>query len=55
MGMAGAVGVGKPVNLEAARQFFEQYRKKTFAMNKERLDPLWDPDNPSLRDPVNKE
>jgi len=55
MGMAGVIRVGKPVNLEAARQFFEQYKKKTFAMNKERLDPLWDPDNPSLRDPVNKE
>ena len=55
MGMAGVIRVGKPVNLEEARQFFEQYKKRTFAMNKERLDALWEPGNPSLRNPVNKE
>ncbi len=42
MGMAGVIRVGRAVNLEEARLFFEQYRKKTFAMNKDRLDAVWD-------------
>ena len=42
MGMAGVILVGSPVNLEDARLFFEQYKKKTIAMNKDRLDPVWD-------------
>jgi pseudoazurin len=50
MGMAGVIMVGSPVNLEEARLFFEQYKKKTFAMNKDRLDPVWDPDNQLLVD-----
>jgi pseudoazurin len=41
MGMAGVVLVGRPVNLEEARAFFEAYRERTFAMNKDRLDPVW--------------
>lgn len=45
MAMAGVILVGSPVNLEDARLFFEQYKKKTFAMNKDRLDPVWDLNN----------
>lgn len=41
MGMAGVVLVGDPVNLREARQFYEQYRKETFAMNKDRLEVIW--------------
>lgn len=48
MGMAGVILVGRPVNLKEARLFFEQYRKETFAMNKDRLDPVWGPGNPLL-------
>lgn len=44
MGMAGVIVVGKPVNLDAARRFFEKYQAETFAMNKDRLDHIWDPD-----------
>jgi pseudoazurin len=43
MGMAGVVVVGRPVNLQEARSFFDAYRKRTFAMNKDRLDHVWDP------------
>lgn len=50
MGMAGVILVGRAVNLEEARLFFEQYRKKTFAMNKDRLDPVWDSMNQMLGD-----
>lgn len=42
MGMAGVIQVGKPVNLREARRFYEQYRRETFAMNKDRLDAVWD-------------
>lgn len=45
MGMAGVILVGRPLNSEEARLFFEQYKKKTFAMNKDQLDPVWDPNN----------
>ena len=44
MGMAGVIVVGKPVNLDEARRFFEKYKVETFAMNKDRLDHIWDPD-----------
>jgi len=50
MGMAGVILVGRPLNLEEARLFFELYKKKTFAMNKDRLDPVWDPNNQLLVD-----
>jgi len=43
MGMAGVVLVGQPVNIEEARAFFERYKDEVFAMNKDRLDRLWDP------------
>jgi len=43
MGMAGVVLVGNPVNLREARQFYEKYKRDTFAMNKDRLDFIWDP------------
>jgi len=42
MGMAGVLVVGRPLNAEEARLFFEQYRKETFAMNKDRLNEVWD-------------
>lgn len=41
MGMAGVILVGKPVNLAEARLFFEQYKNSTFAMNQDRLNPVW--------------
>ncbi|MDJ0657393.1 MAG: plastocyanin/azurin family copper-binding protein [Xanthomonadales bacterium] len=41
MGMAGVVLVGRPVNLEAAKAFFDDYRNRTFALNKDRLDNVW--------------
>jgi pseudoazurin len=41
MGMAGVVLVGSPVNLREARQFYEKYKNDTFAMNKDRLDVIW--------------
>ena len=44
MGMAGVIVVGNPVNLDEARRFFEKYKVETFAMNKDRLDHIWDPD-----------
>ena len=44
-GMAGVLVVGEPVNLDAARRFFARYRDQTFAMNKDRLDPIWDPEH----------
>jgi pseudoazurin len=42
-GMAGVLVVGDPVNLTEARRFFDHYREATFAMNKDRLDPIWEP------------
>jgi pseudoazurin len=45
MGMAGVIVVGKPVNLEAARQFYAGYREETFDMNADRLDPIWNPES----------
>ncbi len=42
MGMAGVILVGRPVNSEEAQLFFKQYKNKTFAMNKDRLDAIWE-------------
>ena len=50
MGMAGVILVGNPVNSDEARSFFEEYKKRTFAMNKDRLDSVWDPENQLLMD-----
>jgi pseudoazurin len=50
MGMAGVILVGNPVNLREARQFYEKYKKETFAMNKDRLDVIWDPTSGLLTD-----
>ena len=44
-GMAGVLVVGDPVNLDEARRFFADYRKAIFAMNKDRLDSIWDPED----------
>lgn len=55
MGMAGVIVVGKPVNLEEARRFYAAYREKTFAMNADRLDPIWDPETGHLARLVNPE
>ncbi len=44
MGMAGVIVVGEPVNLAEARRFFARYREETFAMSRDRLDHIWDPD-----------
>ena len=44
MGMAGVIVVGDPANVDEARRHFETYKAKTFAMNKDRLDHIWDPD-----------
>jgi pseudoazurin len=55
MGMAGVILVGNPVNLEDARLFYEQYKKQTFAMNKDRLDPVWDLINQSQIDQARAE
>jgi pseudoazurin len=44
MGMTGVIVVGNPVNLDEARRFFERYKVETFAINKDRLDHIWDPD-----------
>lgn len=43
MGMAGVIVVGDPDNVEAAAGFFAAYRVETFAMNKDRLDHIWAP------------
>ena len=55
MGMAGVILVGSPVNLEDARLFFEQYKEKTFAMNKDRLDPIWHLNGPLQTDQATME
>ncbi|MEE4175799.1 MAG: plastocyanin/azurin family copper-binding protein [Xanthomonadales bacterium] len=47
-GMAGVLVVGDPVNLEEARAFFARYREDIFAMNADRLDPIWAPDDGKL-------
>ena len=44
MGMAGVLVVGRPANAAEARRFFEGYRQETFAMSRDRLDPIWDPE-----------
>lgn len=44
-GMAGVLLVGDPVNLDEARRFFARYREEVFAMNEDRLDPIWDPND----------
>jgi pseudoazurin len=41
MGMAGVILVGDPENLDEAREFFEHYKRNTFALNEDRLDPIW--------------
>lgn len=50
MGMAGVIVVGDPVNLDEARRYFETYKVKTFAMNKDRLGHIWDADTGLLAD-----
>lgn len=50
MGMAGVIVVGAPVNLDEARRFFDSYKVETFAMNRERLNHIWDPDHGLLAD-----
>jgi pseudoazurin len=42
-GMAGVLVVGNPVNLDEARRFFARYKEEIFAMNRDRLDFIWDP------------
>lgn len=44
MGMAGVIVVGMPVNAAEAAAFFGPYREETFAMNKDRLDHIFDPE-----------
>lgn len=46
MGMVGVLLVGTPVNFEAAEAFYENYRVKRLAMNRDRLDHLWAPGGP---------
>ena len=48
MGMAGVIVVGDPDNADEAARFFAEYRVETFAMNRDRLDHIWDPDNGAL-------
>jgi pseudoazurin len=48
MGMAGVLVVGQAVNFAEARAFFERYKDEVFAMNRDRLDRLWDPEGGPL-------
>lgn len=49
MGMVGVLLVGEPLNFEEARAFYEKYRSKRLAMNRDRLDHVWAPGGPLRR------